>query len=110
MGGRAYQSLEDATAQFQIRITPTLKNKLVQLANKKRLKSNEIKLFSPGKESPHFFNFIFLHTALKKHVTVMPRELFLPHQKRYRSVVAHQDLSDEEIAYLPDSKPEGNSL
>jgi hypothetical protein len=28
----------------------------------------------------------------------MPRELFLPHQKRYRSVVAHQDLSDEEIA------------
>ena len=28
----------------------------------------------------------------------MPRELFLPNQKRYRSVVAHQDLSDEEIA------------
>jgi hypothetical protein len=28
----------------------------------------------------------------------MARELFLPHQKRYRSVTAHQDLSDEEIA------------
>ena len=28
----------------------------------------------------------------------MPRELFLPRQKQYRSVVAHQDLSDEEIA------------
>jgi len=28
----------------------------------------------------------------------MPRELFLPHQKRYRSVVAQQELSDEEIA------------
>jgi len=28
----------------------------------------------------------------------MPKEIFLPKQKRYRSVVAHQDLSDEEIA------------
>lgn len=28
----------------------------------------------------------------------MPRELFLPHQKRYRSVVVQQELSDEEIA------------
>ena len=27
-----------------------------------------------------------------------PKELFLPPQKRYRPVVAHQDLSDEEIA------------
>lgn len=26
------------------------------------------------------------------------KELFLPHQKRYRSVLLHQELSDEEIA------------